>query len=110
LRSPQFCNIYVRGLDDALYARAWDGSWHEWKKLDDTLALASDPVDSMAPHHEHIFVLGEDRKRPPKVVARGLSRTRPNELELRFEPCRQLSRVERRPRLAGREVPVENGG
>src|SRR6266545_2275612 len=60
-RSSQYCNVYVRGADNALWGRAWDGSWHNWQKLDGGLVLASDPVaDSMAPDHEHVFARGTD--------------------------------------------------
>jgi Repeat of unknown function (DUF346) len=65
-RSPEFCNVYVRGQDNALWQLPYaDGvGWLPWEKLGtppDGVVLNSDPVaDSMAPDQEHVFVQGSN--------------------------------------------------
>ena len=58
-RSSQYCNVYVRGADNALWGRAWDGSWHGWQRHDDGGRLSAPPAPgSMTSEHEHIFGRG----------------------------------------------------
>ncbi len=61
-RSPQFCNIYVRGADNALWQRACvNGQWGGWMRHGDGGVLITEPaVDTMGPNHEHVFVQGTD--------------------------------------------------
>jgi hypothetical protein len=59
-RNATVANIYVRGSDNALWQRAFhDGNWDAWTRHNDGGVLASDvAVASMAPDHEHLFVIG----------------------------------------------------
>jgi hypothetical protein len=58
-RSPQFCSVYVRGGEGALWQLPFDGNWHGWIKHDGNL-IAEPAVDSMNPAHEHVFAQGTD--------------------------------------------------
>ena len=63
-RNPAFCNVYVRGADNALWQNAWiNSSFNGWGRHGDGFTLASDPaVGSMGPNHEHVFVRGTDNQ------------------------------------------------
>src|SRR5207245_2604254 len=60
-RNGGVCNLYVRGTDNALWQRAWDGQWHDWGCHDDGGLLMSAPaLGCMGPNHEQVLVRGTD--------------------------------------------------
>lgn len=61
-RNPSFCNIYVRGSDNALWQRAYSiGGWGPWERHNDGGVILSEPaLGSMGPDHEHVFARGAD--------------------------------------------------
>ena len=61
-RRADYCNIYVRGNDGALWQRAFAAdTWRPWQRHDDGFELAGTPTaGSMADNHEHVFVQGVD--------------------------------------------------
>ena len=63
-RNGSVCNIYVRGVDNALWQKAWfNNAWHDWGRHNDGGVLASEPaLGSMGPNHEHVFVRGTDNQ------------------------------------------------
>jgi hypothetical protein len=59
-RNSSVCNIYARGMDDALWQCAfWEGRWHDWGRLGGGLS-APPAAGTMGPDHEHVFVRGTD--------------------------------------------------
>jgi hypothetical protein len=62
-RNSGVYNIYVRGADNALWQRGWDGQWHDWGRHGDGAVLASEPaLGSMGPDHEQVFIRGTDNQ------------------------------------------------
>lgn len=64
-RQSGITDILMRGLDNRLWQKSFVGAanppWTSWMPHNDGFELHSDPVvDSMAPHHLHVFALGPD--------------------------------------------------
>ncbi|MDN3497013.1 hypothetical protein QL996_13810 [Planococcus sp. APC 4015] len=60
-RNKDVCNVYVRGVDDKLWQRAYyNGRWHPWGRHDDGVLASKPALGSMGRDHEHVFVRGTD--------------------------------------------------
>jgi hypothetical protein len=54
-------NVYVRGADNAVWERKFEGGqWLWWERHANGVLTADPAVGSMAPEHEHLFVRGTD--------------------------------------------------
>jgi hypothetical protein len=59
-RNTNGLNVFVRGTNDALFRKVWDGSrWSDWEQVSDAGAITSDPAaTSWGPGRIHVFARG----------------------------------------------------
>jgi hypothetical protein len=59
---PNRLDLFVRGADNQLYHKWFDGSWHGWKALGGTLASAP-TVSTWGPGRLDVFARGANNQR-----------------------------------------------